>query len=213
VGRAQIWVNQDINSGSMIMRLSKTIVARVVASIVEGVSPEEFAQYAERNLPYRLSDNTCLYVVGRRDKKVPIKELTNLKYAPLLILALPYDSVTLRTLSVLWLLDIARGNNSFSMIDSYNINIHILIVADVGKDSFTHQTKYGMIRLPSAKDLFNDIEKQISLENKGHLKKLWASYQWDGAISAAAKLFNEYAKGALKARLIRNADTYFTLPE
>ncbi len=193
------------------MKLSKAITAKVVANIIDGASPEGFARHAEQNLPYRLPDSTCLYVIGRHDRKVPVKELTDLKYSPLLILAMPYDAVTLKTLPVLWLIDIARGYSAFNMNDT-DYNIHIIIVADVGKDSFTHQIKYGLIRFPSAKDLFNDIDKQVGLENKEHLKKLWASYQWDGSISVnAATLFNEYIKGALKSRLTRNADTCFTL--
>ena len=196
------------------VKLSKTIVARLVASIIEGAIPEDFARHAEQNLPYRLPDSTCLYVIGRHDKKVPIKELIDLKYSPLLILTLPYDAVTLKTLPVLWLIDVARGCSAFNLMSGSDYNLHIIIAADVGKDSFTRQIKYGIIRFPSATDLFNDIDKQVGSENKEHLKQLWASHPWDGSISTdAAKLFNEYIKGALKARLTRNADTCFTLPE
>lgn len=195
------------------MKLNKPTIARVVANIIEGADPGKAARYAEQNLPYRLPDSTCLYVIGKNDRNVPVKELTNLKYSPLLILAMPYDAVTLRILPVLWLIDIARGYSAFNMSD-IDYNIHLIIVADVGKDSFTHQTKYGIIRFPSPKDLFNDIDKQVGLENKEHLEELWTSHQWDGSISiSAATLVNKYIKGALKARLTRNADTCSTLPK
>jgi hypothetical protein len=204
-------VKNGCGHGGIIMKLNKVTVARVAATIIDGASPEVFGQYAEQDLPYRLPDSTCLYVVGRSDTKVPIKELTDLKYSPLLILVLPYDAITIRTLPVLWLIDVARGYSAFSMI-SYNL--HIIVVADVGKDSFTHQIKYGIIRFPSAKDLFDDINKQVGSENKEHLKKMWASHQWDGSTGAdAARLCNEYVNGALKARLTRSPNTCITLSE
>jgi len=194
------------------MKLDKGTVARVAATIIEVASPEEFARYAEQNLPYRLPNGTCLYVMGGRDRKVPIKELTDLKYSPLLILVLPYDAVTLRTLPVLWLIDIARGYSAVGMMSGADYNFHIIIVADIGKDSFTHQMKYGIIRFPSTTDLFNDIDKQVANENKEHLKQMWASHQWDGSTGAsAASLCNAYIKGALKARLTRSPDTYISL--
>jgi len=193
------------------MKLNKLTVARVAANIIEGASPGEFARYAEQNLPYRLPDGTCLYVMGRRDTKVPIKELTDLKYSPLLILALPYDALTLRTLPVLWLIDIARGYSAF-VTSGAGYNFNILIVADVGKDFFTRQMKYGITRFPSATDLFNDMDKQVGNENKEHLKQMWASHQWDGSTGAdATRLCNAYIKGALKARLTRSPNTYISL--
>ena len=63
-------------------------------------------------------------------------------------------------------------------------------------------------------DLFNDIGKQVGSENKEHLKQLWSKHQWDGAVGAdAIRLCNAYIKGALKARITRNADASLTLPE
>ncbi len=196
------------------MKLSKATVAKVAATIIDGASPDEFARYAEQDLPYRLPNGTCLYVFGRLDRKVPIKELTDLKYSPLLILFLPYDAVTLKTLPVLWLIDIARGYSAFNITSGADYNFHVIIVGDVGKDSFTRKVKYGIIRFPSATDLFNEIDKQVGSENKEHLKQLWASHQWDGSTGTdAARLFDAYIKGALKARLTRNPSTCITLSE
>ena len=195
------------------MKLSKAIAARVAATIIEGASPDEFARYAEQNLPYRLPDSTCLYAIGRHDSKVPIKELTDLKYSPLLILVLPYDALTLKTLPVLWLIDIARGYSAFSLSNA-DYNFNIIIVADVGKDSFTRQMKYAIIRFPSATDLFNDIDKQVGSENKEHLEQMWEIHQWDGSTGEhAARLCNAYIKGALKARLTRSPNTCISLSD
>jgi hypothetical protein len=59
---------------------------------------------------------------------------------------------------------------------------------------------------------FDDIDEQVSNENKDQIKKMWKSYQWDGVMdTSAVKLCNEYVRGALKARLARNSDTYVTL--
>jgi hypothetical protein len=193
------------------MRLQKGTVAKIAAAIIDGASPEEFARYAEHNLPYRTPNGTCLYVIGRDDKKLPVKEFTDLKYAPFLILTLPYDAANIKTIPLLWLIDIARGYSAFPMSGSeYNLNI--IIVANIGKDSFTRKTKYGIIRFSSAKDLFDDIDKQVGNESKEHLEQVWAKYEWDGSTGIdARRLYNEYIKGALKARLTRSPNTYVSL--
>ncbi len=194
------------------MKVNKATVARVVASIIEGASPEQFALHAERNLPYRLLDGTCLYVIGLREKQVPIARLIDLSYSQLLILALPFEAISVRTLPILWLIDIGRGYTAFST-STGAYNCHIILVGDVGRDSFTHQIKYGVIRFPSTAALLSAVDKQVGSENKRHLEEVWRSYLWDGSMGAGAtRLCNAYISGALKANLVRSPDTQVTLP-
>ena len=194
------------------MKLNKAVVARVVASIINGASPEEFAWHADRDLPYRLADGACLYVIGRREKEVPIARFADLAYSQMLILALPYDAISIRTLPALWLMDIARGHSASSM-SGVAYNCHIILVSDIGRDSFTHQVKYGVIRFSSTADLLSAVDKQVASESEGHLKEVWRSYLWNGGLgSRATRLCNAYISGALKVRLMRSPDTRVTLP-
>ncbi len=157
------------------MKLNKETIAKVVARILVGISPSDFTCQAKRNLPYQSSEGTCLYVLGPRDKSVPIGLLTNLDHAPMLIIALSYEAVTLRNLQVLWLIDISRGYSSFpGSVGAFNFGI--IVIGDVGKDSFTRNLKYGIVRYPSVADLLKDVDKQVGTESKAHLGEMWEQH-------------------------------------
>ena len=80
-------------------------------------------------------------------------------------------------------------------------------------DSFADLRKYGVIRYASVIDVFKEIDVQIGKENENHLQQLWDENNWDGSLEVKmSRAFESYIRGVLRARIVRSADTYVSLP-
>lgn len=189
------------------MKLDRYTVAKVDALAI-GWSPidiEEFAKYADTKVPYYLSSGHCIFVIGRGDTELPLERLTDSKNTKSLSLVLPYDAVTVRVLRVLWLIEITRRS------DSSESDYYIEIVGDIGKDAFTGEVRYALIRFSSTIDLLTEIYRQVKEEKPRHLRDLQKKYCWKDTPSAIPKLCDAYIRGALKNRLTSSPAATTTL--
>lgn len=185
------------------MKLDRQTVAKI-AALAFGWPTTEFAKCAENKLLYWFPTET-FFVIGRGDKIFPLDKLTDSNRAKHLTLFLPYDAVSVRILTILWLIEVARKTNNR---ESY---CHILIVGDVGRDAFTGEVRYGVIRFGDTSQLLTWVGVQVSKEKVRHLKKMQEKYSWMNAPAGVLRLCNAYIRNALKKMLIDSPAVTTTL--
>jgi len=137
------------------MSLSKAIAAKVAAYDTSWVDPEEFAECAEKGtisiqrhylVPYI---RFGLFAIGKGEKEFPLDKLTDLSYAHNMHVVLPYDAVSPEILENLALIE-SRREKRREQVDKTGWKgiFEVTVVADVGEDPSTGETRYGCRPFP-----------------------------------------------------------------
>lgn len=182
------------------MALSRGIAAKVSAYYTGWVDPEAFARSAENNLIYRQKHHVgskpefAFYVICEGEKELPLDLLTDPDSVRNLALVLPYNAVNLRILSLLWLIETARGPRKGENI------FELEIVGDIARDDSTGEIRYGCLWFSSTIDLLNKMEGQARRKQR-QLHKMREKPHWSTKAGGIPRSFNIYIKSLLKSML------------
>lgn len=141
------------------MAVSKTVAAKV-AAYFDSWSLTEFARNAENGAIYQPKKEVSYFAIGRGDKEFPIEQLSDPDRTPYLTLVLPHSAVSMKTLTIIWLVETARAR----LGEGGTPNLQIEIIGEVGRDSKTKEKKYSLISYGSLKALTDEVPHGIDIE-------------------------------------------------
>ena len=151
------------------MKIAKATAAKISAYYTSWVDGEEFGKAAESNTVYRQRHHIghhpefCFYVMSGNHEEAPIHLLCDSTELPNLCLVLPSDQVTLRLLSLIWLVNISRGPYS-----SDNI-FEVDLVGVVDNEGPGGEARYGCLWFGSTLDLFGAVERETKRRCEANL--------------------------------------------
>ena len=167
------------------MKLDRQTVARVSAQWNSWL-PEEFASCAEKRSVYQPVSGCGFFAIEQGDKEFPGDELTKPTCAAGLTIVVPYNAVSIRMLSVLWVIETAR----LPIVEDRTRNLSIEVVGDVGREALTGDIKYSLITYDSVMALTDEIKRRPdSLEKesikylRGILEMKLKGHPWQKALS------------------------------
>lgn len=171
----ELLLNTD--DGGPAMSLSKAIAAKVSAYYTGWVDPEEFAECAEKgaisiqrhySFPHiRMG----FFAIGKSEKEFPLDKLTDLNYTHHMHVVLPYDAVSPEILSIVSLIESRREERrevdeaEWGTLEGRGL-FELNVVADVGEDPSTGETRYGCWAFPLPPRVISMIQEELRREGK-----------------------------------------------
>jgi hypothetical protein len=141
------------------MAVNKTIAAKV-AAYFDSWSPTESARSAENGAIYQPRKEASYFVIGHGDKELPLEQLADPDGTPHLTLVLPCSAVNMKTLTIIWMVEVARAK----LGKDGATNLEIQIVGEVDRDSKTKERQYSVIYYYSLKALTDEVPHGIDIE-------------------------------------------------
>lgn len=167
----------NTDDGGPAMSFSKAIAAKVSAYYTGWVDPEEFAECAEKgaisiqrhySFPHI---RWGLFAIGKGEKEFPLDKLTDLNYVHHMQVVLPYDAVSPEILSILSLIESRReegrevDETEWGTLEGRGL-FELDVVADVGEDPSTGETRYGCWAFPFPPRIISMIQEELGREGK-----------------------------------------------
>lgn len=158
------------------MALNKLIAAKVAAYYTSWVDPQEFAECVEKGTVsiqrHFLMPKVRFgfYAIGKGEKKFPLDELTDLSYAHHMHVVLPFDVINTEILDTLTVIESTREEKceeadkaGWGSLNGKGI-FELEVVADVGEDPSSGETRYGCLPFGSVAELTTRIGKELPKE-------------------------------------------------
>lgn len=126
--------------------------------------------------PYR--GTICCHIfglassLGKGEKEFPLDKLTDLSYAHHMHVVLPYDAVSAEIIEMLALIESRRelgreeaDKTGWATLEGRGI-YEVEVVADVGEDPSTGETRYGCLPFPFSPSLITKIQEDLRRNGK-----------------------------------------------
>ena len=185
------------------MKLERKTIAKIhmlgIGFAENQEQQEQMLYCAENKVPCQYGEGAFIFFIAKGDETIPLERFAY-KDTKNVIVALSYDAVTLGILPAIWLVEITKPDNCM-----------IEVVGDIGKDAFTGEIRFGLIRFPSIIDLLKVIDINVKTENTSHLQKLQNEYKWTAVPGGVPKLTHAYIRGALRRQLSTHPDAIVSL--
>ena len=209
------------------MNLSKSTLVKIAAyysTWLGGRGSKRFVQSPDRGAilitqhPDLADTVITIFAIGKSNEEISGEQMTNLSYCHPLFIVIPYDIISPKLFSLLSLIrnrwkEKSKYSDSsdkkYILREGYQINI----VADVGKDLSTGETRYAFLPFDDEVDIA-DIIKTHSLRKGGQtglnpftlpsrdmriaLKELFLTTKTSGT---TLRKINKYIKNAEKRRI------------
>ena len=192
----------------------KTSIAMVVAhDSFAWMDREKFAEFAEKRKVYRQKfphnpdTPIAFFVLGKGDETLPLLKFADLANVEPLVVATSSDALTIKMLSILWLIDVMRRG----IYKKPGFTIHV--VRELDKDATPGESKYTNWEFDGLKGLLSTIDSfPLPKTRKEFLEYVQGKCSSIDKPDGAVRLSNALIERALDIAYPYKADGY-TLSE